>query len=348
MLSGRLAPILFALGLALRGAPTSGYAETLPLPPRLIDFTSHDGETFLIESKAREDYFPLSIQFVTQKTPAYCGVASMVMVLNALNVPAPPTPDNQAFRTFTQDDVLDDGTDVVLPRDLLARQGMTLDQLGALLALHPVSVELLGRLKWFFGDLPPEARKALAAMGDSALPLWFVLLTFAIAPAICEEVAFRGFILSGLGRRGRVLLAVGLSSVAFGVMHMIPEQVFNASLMGLVLGTLAVRSGSILPCVVFHLLTNTLGVLHGRFGEVWYETTQMKAFFAFEGGMLRYRAPMLVVCIAIAAPLLWWLFRPLVTNESEANAASEPDERSPSADEAEPATRTKALAAHRE
>jgi Phytochelatin synthase len=138
----RLSPILFALSLAVCGAPASALADTLPLPPGLTDFTSHDGETFLIESKAREDYFPLSIQFVTQKTPAYCGVASMVMVLNALNVPAPSTPDNQAFRSFTQDDVLDDRTDAVLPRDLLARQGMTLDQLGALLALHPVSVEV--------------------------------------------------------------------------------------------------------------------------------------------------------------------------------------------------------------
>ena len=126
MPSGRLPPILFALGLALCGAPTSAAAETLPLPPALTDFTSHAGEAFLIESKAREDYFPLSIQFVTQKTPAYCGVASMVMVLNALNVPAPSSPDNQAFRTFTQDNVLDDSTDAVLPRDLLARQGMTL------------------------------------------------------------------------------------------------------------------------------------------------------------------------------------------------------------------------------
>jgi len=142
MPSCRLSPVLFALGLAVCGAPTRGLAETLPLPPGLTDFASRDGETFLIESNAREDYFPLSMQFVTQRTPAYCGVASMVMVLNALNVPAPSTPDNQAFRSFTQDNLLDAGADAVLPRDVLARQGMTLDQLGALLALHPVSIEV--------------------------------------------------------------------------------------------------------------------------------------------------------------------------------------------------------------
>jgi len=79
---------------------------------------------------------------VTQKTQAYCGVASIVMVLNALGVPAPTTPEYQPYHTFTQDNLLDDLTDAVLPRAVLARQGMTLDQLGKLLALHPVTLEV--------------------------------------------------------------------------------------------------------------------------------------------------------------------------------------------------------------
>ncbi len=132
----RLPRLMLALCLAGSGA----LAETLPLPAGLIDFRSADGEKFLLESNALDDYFPLSIAFVTQKTQAYCGVASIVMALNALNVPAPSTPDYQPFHTFTQDNVLDDATDAVLPHDLLARRGMTLDQLGALLALRPVSV----------------------------------------------------------------------------------------------------------------------------------------------------------------------------------------------------------------
>lgn len=33
-----------------------------------------------------ENYFPLSEQFVTQSEPAYCGPASLTMVLNALKV----------------------------------------------------------------------------------------------------------------------------------------------------------------------------------------------------------------------------------------------------------------------
>ena len=59
---------------------------------------------------------------------AYCGVASIVMVLNAVGVPAPTTPEYQPYHVFTQDNVLDERTDAVLPREVLARQGMTLDQ----------------------------------------------------------------------------------------------------------------------------------------------------------------------------------------------------------------------------
>src|SRR5579864_6687212 len=79
---------------------------------------------------------------MTQKTQAYCGVASIVMVLNALHAPAPSTPEYQPYHTFTQDNVLNEQTDAILPREVLAKQGMTLDQLGALVALHPATIEV--------------------------------------------------------------------------------------------------------------------------------------------------------------------------------------------------------------
>ena len=62
-------------------------ADTLALPDNLTGFSTHDGEAYFGESDAREAYFPLASNFLTQKTQAYCGVASIVMVLNALGVP---------------------------------------------------------------------------------------------------------------------------------------------------------------------------------------------------------------------------------------------------------------------
>jgi hypothetical protein len=121
---------------------TAARADTLPLPDNLTGFSTRDGEVYFGESDAREAYFPLADNFLTQKTQSYCGVASIVMVLNALRVPAPAVPEYEPYRTFTQDNVLDERTDKVLPRETLARQGMTLDQIGGILALEPVKAEV--------------------------------------------------------------------------------------------------------------------------------------------------------------------------------------------------------------
>jgi Phytochelatin synthase len=126
------------LKLCMAGAS----ADTLPLPNNLTGFSTHDGEVYFAESDAREAYFPLADNFLTQKTQSYCGVASIVMVLNALGLPAPAVPEYKPYRTFTQENVLSERTDAVLPRETLARQGMTLDQLGGILATQPVKAEV--------------------------------------------------------------------------------------------------------------------------------------------------------------------------------------------------------------
>ena len=120
----------------------SAVAETLPLPDALINLNSDRGARLLIESEAMDAYWPLSIQFVTQKNQAYCGVASIVMVLNALGVPAPTTPEFEPFRTFTQDNVLNDRTEKIQPKEILAQKGMTLDQFGEVLGTYPVKADV--------------------------------------------------------------------------------------------------------------------------------------------------------------------------------------------------------------
>jgi Phytochelatin synthase len=64
------------------------------------------------------------------------------MVLNALQAPAPSTPEYEPYHTFTQDNLLDARSEQILPRDVLAKIGMTLDQIGKILALQSVTVEV--------------------------------------------------------------------------------------------------------------------------------------------------------------------------------------------------------------
>ena len=117
-------------------------AQTLPVPLNLINFNSAEGEELLMESQARQDYFPLSIQFITQKNQAYCGVASSVMVLNAIAIPAPEAPELGQYHVFTQDNFFNAQTQQVIALEVVARQGLTLEQLGKLLESYSVKAEV--------------------------------------------------------------------------------------------------------------------------------------------------------------------------------------------------------------
>ncbi len=122
---------------------TSGAgSQTLQLPENLVNLDSDKGAELLKESEALEAYWPLSIQFVTQKNQAFCGIASIVMVLNALAVPAPATPEFEPFKTFTQDNVFNLKTNEVITPEVLAEQGMTLDQIGQFLSSYPVRADV--------------------------------------------------------------------------------------------------------------------------------------------------------------------------------------------------------------
>ena len=179
------------------------------------------------------------------------------------------------------------------------------------LVLHPLALALAGLLQGFFPPLPPAIVETLGSMADASQPLWLLLLAFAAAPAVCEELAFRGFILSGFARGGRIYIAMVFSSLAFGIMHLIPQQVFNASLLGLVLGLMAIRSRSLVPGIVFHFEFNGLEVLRNRYGAnlptggVWDWLWQVSP------GGLSYEPLLLVGCLVTATSLIvWWWYQP--------------------------------------
>lgn len=165
--SARLAALMW-LGIAAAASllASPAYADTLPLPANLIGLATEAGGQLLIDSSARQAYWPLSIQFVTQKNQAYCGVASMVMVLNALEVPAPPTPGIAPFTTFTQDNVLGPDTERILPQAVLMGHGMTLDQFGAIARTHGVQAEVHHAEDGSLDEFRKLASQALAARGS--------------------------------------------------------------------------------------------------------------------------------------------------------------------------------------
>ncbi len=94
-----------------------------------------------------------------------------------------------------------------------------------------------------------------------------VILAVAVAPAICEEVLFRGVLVRGLATRFFPLAAVLVGAIVFSLYHLRIVQLVPTFTLGLVLGYLALRADSAVPGMIAHLLNNTIALVVAR-GDV--------------------------------------------------------------------------------
>lgn len=117
---------------------------------------------------------------------------------------------------------------------------------------------------WLVSYLIPgqsEAARAFAsALGIDHLGLGAEVLFFAVIPAVAEEIAFRGAILSLLesGGLGGPRAALVMQALLFGAMHGSVFRLLPTGLLGLALGVVARRSGSLVPGIIAHALTNAI------------------------------------------------------------------------------------------
>ena len=110
--------------------------------------------------------------------------------------------------------------------------------------------------------LPPpdslvEGLREALLLGKDPAPLAVVLLVLAITPALREETFFRGLVLAGL-RRLKPWMAISLSAFLFALAHASIYRLLPTLLLGLALGYVAWRSGSIYCSMVAHAVNNGL------------------------------------------------------------------------------------------
>lgn len=107
-------------------------------------------------------------------------------------------------------------------------------------------------LEWL--DLPDLNADLFAQMLSS--PWGYVSLCL-LAP-LAEEVVFRGAILRSLLSSLRSpWVAIALSALCFSLVHANPAQMPHAFLIGILMGWMYYRTGSILPGVLLHWVNNT-------------------------------------------------------------------------------------------
>lgn len=110
-----------------------------------------------------------------------------------------------------------------------------------------------------------------------AVPLIWKLISLALVPAICEELFFRGYLQTAFRAEMSTRWAVVLSSLLFGLFHVIVrdalffERFAPTCFLGLILGLVCVKTGSLWPGMLLHSLHNGLLLTISSY------TTQLKA-----------------------------------------------------------------------
>lgn len=135
------------------------------------------------------------------------------------------------------------------------------------LILLSIPVYVLGMLllKFFFilASFEPVAMSGffdeLSGHTSPDASLAGVLISLAIIPACCEEILFRGVLVSEYGELGEGN-AVVLSAVCFAMLHFSVRDFPAYLYAGLLLGILTTVSRSLLPATILHLVSNILNL----------------------------------------------------------------------------------------
>ncbi len=112
----------------------------LKLPASLTAYSSVEGAKDFTAATNKASFWQLSRFFITQKNQAYCGVASLAIVLNALNVPRPYSSAYAPYRLYNQDNIFIPEVVKLFKPLFISGHGLTLQQLSQFAAVFPVTV----------------------------------------------------------------------------------------------------------------------------------------------------------------------------------------------------------------
>jgi len=108
-------------------------------------------------------------------------------------------------------------------------------------------------------------------------------IAIGILVPLAEEIVFRGAILRTLLAifpKGQHWVAIIISAVVFGAAHGNMAQFFHAALLGLLLGWMYWRTGSIVPGVVLHWVNNSVAYIITR---LWPDMADASLIDIFKG-----------------------------------------------------------------
>ena len=124
-----------------------------------------------------------------------------------------------------------------------------------------------------------------------------VILSAVIGAPVFEEWLFRGVILAGFLKRYSPTTAIVLSATIFALIHLNPAQSIGAFFIGLALGWLFYRTGSLWPGMVVHFINNAASSLVFLSDETMDMTTNTT--LAWVGNSTNY-----IILLALSAAVV--------------------------------------------
>ncbi len=161
-----------------------------------------------------------------------------------------------------------------------------------LFRLRPVSMEIvlfsiligfsvavvgdeIDRIVQIFLPMPPELMDGIIAglQAETALDWVLLILGAVIIASIAEEMIFRGFFQVTLEMKGDITRAVMIASFTWTITHLNIYWMIQIFIMGVIIGFLAWRTGSIIPPIIVHGINNLLSLIWHNFGDEtdWFE-----------------------------------------------------------------------------
>ena len=111
-----------------------------------------------------------------------------------------------------------------------------------------------------------ETLRMLEELVTAPSDTWVTVAVFAVSPAVCEELLFRGALLAAFRTRLAAPAAVLLAALLFAAFHQPAFRMAPTFVLGLLFGYAVWRSGSLAAGVLCHLLNNALVVLVSTYG----------------------------------------------------------------------------------
>lgn len=175
------------------------------------------------------------------------------------------------------------------------------------LMLPAIFISLAG-LQFFLNEitltvdklLPPPGwfMELFAKLFESDFGIWGGILRVVILAPVVEELIFRGIILTGFRRNYPAFLAIFLSALLFALFHLNPWQLLPTFLLGLLLGYVRLRSGSLLAAIITHALHNGMVFL-----SVYYQADYEKLSWMQDGITANYWINSILIVVGLV--LIW-------------------------------------------